>query len=405
MKRVVHAACPHDCPDACGTLITVEDGRATRIQGDPAHPVTQGFLCAKVAKYLDRVYSPDRVLYPMRRVAPKGVGGAEAFRRISWDEALNEIVARLKQISAEFGTGGRSALLLRRQPGSAERRLDGHAVLPSYGRIAVTTDHLRHHGRRRHRVDLRAQGWHRAGTVPPLEVHHRVGREHSRQQCAPVAVCRGGAAQWREAGGDRSLPHAHGKGCRLAHSDQSGHRRCAGDGADAHHRARRPARSRITSRATPRASTSCRSGCRSTRRSRFRSGRDIRKTTLNVLAREYATSRPAVIRVNYGIQRTPERWRGVRAVCMLPVITGSWKEVGGGLQLSLSGGFGLNQSALERTDLMLNSPLGRVGAQHQHGGAGQGANRGQRSSGEGTVCLQLAIRRRCAPSTILWCAG
>ncbi len=72
MKKVVHAACPHDCPDACGVLITVEDGRATKIQGDPAHPVTRGFLCAKVAKYLDRVYSPDRVLYPMRRVGPKG---------------------------------------------------------------------------------------------------------------------------------------------------------------------------------------------------------------------------------------------------------------------------------------------------------------------------------------------
>src|SRR6266849_4608083 len=72
MHRVVHASCPHDCPDACGVLITIEDGRATKIQGDPEHPVTRGFLCAKVAKYLDRVYSPERVLYPMRRVRPKG---------------------------------------------------------------------------------------------------------------------------------------------------------------------------------------------------------------------------------------------------------------------------------------------------------------------------------------------
>src|SRR5207245_6925257 len=72
MKKVIHAACPHDCPDACGVLITVEDGRATKIQGDPGHPVTRGFLCAKVAKYLDRVYSPDRVLYPMRRSAANG---------------------------------------------------------------------------------------------------------------------------------------------------------------------------------------------------------------------------------------------------------------------------------------------------------------------------------------------
>ena len=98
MKNVVHAACPHDCPDACGVLITVEDGRATKIQGDPDHAVTRGFLCAKVAKYLDRVYSPGRVLYPMRRVAPKGAGSKDAadFQRISWDAALHEIADRLR---------------------------------------------------------------------------------------------------------------------------------------------------------------------------------------------------------------------------------------------------------------------------------------------------------------------
>ena len=94
MRKTVHAACPHDCPDACGVLITVEDGRATRIQGDPNHPVTRGFLCAKVAKYLDRVYSPDRVLYPMRRKGPKGrrPGPADHWERISWDAALDQIV-------------------------------------------------------------------------------------------------------------------------------------------------------------------------------------------------------------------------------------------------------------------------------------------------------------------------
>ena len=89
MKSTVHAACPHDCPDACGVLITIEDGRATHLEGDPSHPVTRGFLCAKVTKYLDRVYSPDRVLYPMRRKAgaAKGPGSAgtsagDAFQRI-----------------------------------------------------------------------------------------------------------------------------------------------------------------------------------------------------------------------------------------------------------------------------------------------------------------------------------
>src|SRR4030081_3274587 len=115
MKQVVHAACPHDCPDACGVLISVQNGRATKIQGDPEHPVTRGFLCAKVAKYLDRVYSPDRVLYTMRRVKPKGadhpregragapVAPPAAFERISWDEALDEIAHRLRRIAAEYG--------------------------------------------------------------------------------------------------------------------------------------------------------------------------------------------------------------------------------------------------------------------------------------------------------------
>src|SRR3974390_3358451 len=112
MKRVVHAACPHDCPDACGVLITVENGRATRIQGDMEHPVTRGFLCAKVAKYLDRVYSPDRVLYPMKRVGAKGLGQPAAsptsapnsWQRISWDEALDEITSRFRALSREFGS-------------------------------------------------------------------------------------------------------------------------------------------------------------------------------------------------------------------------------------------------------------------------------------------------------------
>src|SRR5215470_10165632 len=109
--RVVHAVCSHDCPDSCGVLVTVDEltGRAVKIQGDPSHPVTRGFLCGKVAKYLDRVYSPDRLLYPMRR--RKGVAKgplehgreSEAFERISWDEALDEIAARLKAIAEEHG--------------------------------------------------------------------------------------------------------------------------------------------------------------------------------------------------------------------------------------------------------------------------------------------------------------
>src|SRR5579864_5920325 len=110
MPKIVHAACSHDCPDSCGVLITIDDlGRATRLRGDPTHPVTRGFLCAKVAKYLDRVYSPNRLLYPMRRIAAKGRGVRTAadvphiFERLTWDEAFDEIAARFRRISDKFG--------------------------------------------------------------------------------------------------------------------------------------------------------------------------------------------------------------------------------------------------------------------------------------------------------------
>ena len=86
--RVVHTVCSHDCPDSCGVLVTVNaEGRAVKLQGDPSHPVTQGFLCGKVAKYLDRVYAPDRVIYPLRRKPGAGKGPLsrgrehEAFER------------------------------------------------------------------------------------------------------------------------------------------------------------------------------------------------------------------------------------------------------------------------------------------------------------------------------------
>lgn len=93
----VRATCPHDCPDTCALLVTVEDGVATEVRGDPAHPTTAGVLCTKVSRYVERTYSPDRVLYPMRRVGNKGEG---KFERISWDAALDEIAARLKPIAA-----------------------------------------------------------------------------------------------------------------------------------------------------------------------------------------------------------------------------------------------------------------------------------------------------------------
>jgi len=93
----VRATCPHDCPDTCALLITVEDGVATEVKGDPDHPTTAGVLCTKVARYTERTYHAERLLYPMRRVGAKGEG---KFERISWDQAIAEIATRLGSIAA-----------------------------------------------------------------------------------------------------------------------------------------------------------------------------------------------------------------------------------------------------------------------------------------------------------------
>jgi anaerobic selenocysteine-containing dehydrogenase len=96
----VYGACPHDCPDTCGVITEVENGRAVDFYADPDHPVTQGWLCAKVRPYLDHVYHPDRLQYPLRRVGAKGGG---QWRRISWEEALAEIGQRWREIIADYG--------------------------------------------------------------------------------------------------------------------------------------------------------------------------------------------------------------------------------------------------------------------------------------------------------------
>jgi anaerobic selenocysteine-containing dehydrogenase len=99
-RTTVVGACPHDCPDTCSILTTVEDGKAIAVRGNPDHPFTRGRLCVKVNNYEERVYSDKRVLYPLKRVGPKG---SRQFQRISWDEAIETIATRWKAIIAEHG--------------------------------------------------------------------------------------------------------------------------------------------------------------------------------------------------------------------------------------------------------------------------------------------------------------
>ncbi len=358
MKQVVHAACPHDCPDACAVLITVDDGRATRIQGDPEHPVTRGFLCAKVAKYLDRVYSPDRVLYPMRRRAPKGTHGEGAFQRISWDEALDEIASRLGRISAEHGPeavlpysyGGNIGVL---GNASMDRRFfhrlgasqlhrsicsqtGGDAIISIYGRkIGTEPEQFRH--------SKYIIAW--AANIHGNNVHLWPFIDEARRNGAKLVVIdpyrtrTAGLADWHIAinpGTDVALA----LGLMHVIVRDGLHDR---DYIDRYAEGFDELEKRLPEY-TP---------------ERVAQWTGVSRDDIERLAREYATTRPAAIRLNYGIQRSQNGGAAVRSVCMLPVITGSWKEVGGGLQLSTSGGFGLDRVAMERPDLMLKSPLGR----------------------------------------------
>jgi len=362
LKKVVHAACPHDCPDACGVLITVENGRATKIQGDPAHPVTRGFLCAKVAKYLDRVYSPDRVLYPMRRISGKGLSDksvrpAQAFKRVTWDEALDEIAEKFKSIAAEFGS---------------------ESILPySYGGTLGKLNNASMDRRFFHRLgasQLARNICSEAGATGVKSVYGvNMGTEpeqfaHSKYIIAWAANIHGNNVHlWP------FIEEARRKGAKFVVIDPYRTRTAAcadwhipiNPGTDAalalgmmhmiinenlhdtdyvakHTEGFEELRKKVQE--YPPEKVAQWTGL---------TAADVRK-----LAREYATATPAVIRMNYGVQRSENGGTAARVIAMLPCITGSWKEVGGGFWLSTSGAYGLNTDTLERSDLMQKS-LGR----------------------------------------------
>jgi anaerobic selenocysteine-containing dehydrogenase len=370
MKRVVHAACPHDCPDACGVLITIEDGRATRIQGDPEHPVTRGFLCAKVAKYLDRVYSPDRVLYPMRRVRAKGAASLRngqaglpaaslqsSFERISWDEALDEISRRFRQLVAEYGPesilpysyGGTLGAL---NGGSMDRRFfhrlgasqlersicssAGEEGLKSVIGIKLGTEPEQF----AHSRYIIAWG----SNIHGNNVHLWPFIEEARRGGAKLVVIDPYRTRTAKCA-DWYLPINPGTDAALSLGLM--HVIIHENLFDADYVSRYTVGfDELKARAEqyPPEKVAHWTGI---------SAGDIIK-----LAREYATQRPSVIRVNYGIQRSDRGGMSMRAVTMLPCLIGSWKEVGGGLQLSTSEAFGLNSDALKMPELMLKA-LGR----------------------------------------------
>ena len=376
--KIVHTVCSHDCPDSCGVLVTVDEttGRAVKMQGDPSHPVTRGFLCGKVAKYLDRVYSPDRLLYPMRRKAgvPKGPAGygsvrgreAEAFERISWDEALDQVAARLTRIAAEFGPESvlpysYAGTIGQLGYGSMDRRffhrlgasqLDrticstagGMALKSVYGvRLGTTPQDFANAGL------IIAWG----ANVHGNNVHLWPFIEEARRKGAKLVVI--DPYRTRTAAlADEHLAINPGTDTALALGmmhvilsmgleDREYVARCTTGFDELKAYVLRPEHSP----------------------EKVAASTGISPQAIVRLARTYATSGrvgtkgPAAIRLNYGIQRSENGGTAVRAVSMLPLLTGAWKYKGGGLQLSTSGAFPFNEDALRMPELMKLSPLGR----------------------------------------------
>jgi anaerobic selenocysteine-containing dehydrogenase len=355
MKNVVHAACPHDCPDACGVLITVEGGRASKIQGDPAHPITRGFLCAKVAKYLDRVYSPDRVLYPMRRVRAKGTEpdapSAQAFERITWDEALDQISARFRDIIAESG----SEAILPYSYGGTLGALNGACMDRRFFHRMGASQLERNICSAAGEAGLKSVIGAKWGTEPEQF-------SHSRYIIAWASNIHGNNVHlWP------FISEARRNGAKLVVIDPYRTRTAAcadwylpiHPGTDAalalgmmHVIIRESLHDAAYVENYTLGFAELKRKVEEYPPERVAQWTGISAPDIIKLAREYATSRPAVIRVNYGVQRAENGGTAMRVITMLPCITGSWQDVGGGLQLSTSGAFELNSDALKRTDLI-----------------------------------------------------
>ena len=371
--RVVHAVCSHDCPDSCGVLVTVDDltGRAVKVSGDPTHPVTQGFLCGKVAKYLERVYSPDRVLYPLRRRAGVVKGSLpqhremEAFERISWDEALNEIAERFTRISRDYGPESilpysYAGTIGQLGYGSMDRRFfhrlgatqlerticstaGGAALTSVYGiKLGTPTEDFARAGL------IIAWG----ANVHGNNIHLWPFIEQARHDGARLVVI--DPYRTRTAAlADEHLAIRPGTDTALALSlmhvifsqgleDRDYIERCTTGFVELREHALKPQHSPEQVAAVT----------------------GLSADAIIRLARQFAAAgrdgkRPAAIRLNYGIQRGEYGGTAARAVAMLPLLTGSWQHCGGGLQLSTSGAFPFNSTSLQMPELMQASSLGR----------------------------------------------
>ena len=354
METVVRAACPHDCPDTCALLVTVEDGVAVKVQGDPGHPFTDGSLCTKVSHYTERTYAPDRLLHPLRRVGPKGRG---EFERISWDAALDEIAARLKALAAEdpqtilpLSYAGTMGML---QYMSMDRRFFNRlgasqlerTLCSSAGKAGIKATLGGSYGMDpEHYPDAkliliwgsnpitsnlhfwtRAQEAKRRGAkLVAIDPYRSLTAEKCSQHVALLPGTDGALAL--------GMMHVLVKE-NLIDRDYIAKYTLGFDKLQ-----------EVLPNYTPEwAAQTC----------------GLTVDEVVGLARDYGRTRPAAIRLNYGMQRHAGGGMAARTIACLPALTGAWRDPAGGILLTTADNYHFDHAALERPDL-LPTPRPRV---------------------------------------------
>jgi anaerobic selenocysteine-containing dehydrogenase len=329
-------------------LVTVEDGRATRVAGDPEHPFTRGFLCAKVNRYIERTYHHDRLRTPLRRAGPKGSG---RFEPISWNDALGEIADRLHAIAESsdgpqailpYSYAGTMGLL---QGSSMDRRffheLGASRLDRTICSMAGTVGMRMTVGAN---IGADAEGMPQSDLVLLWGTNTLTANPHlwpfvlaARERGAPI-ICIDPIRTRTAAQCDEWIPIRPGTDGALALGMM--HVLFAGgfedrDYLEQHTLGHEALRERAAEWTLERTA----------------SVTGLREETIVSLGVRYGSANAAFIRVNYGLQRHAGGGMAVRNIACLPAITGHWRRAGGGVQLSTSANFTINRAVLERPDL------------------------------------------------------
>ena len=346
-NAVVRGLCPHDCPDTCALLTTVENGRAVKVQGNPDHKHTQGVLCTKVSRYTERTYSPERLMFPLKRSGPKGSG---QFVRVSWEEAIADIAAKLKLVAADqaeailpysyAGTMGwvqgeamASRFFHKLGASLLDRTICASAggeglVYTLGGKFGMQTEFFSESNLiviwGSNSISSNVHFWRRAQEAKRhgaklicIDPRHSETAEkcHVHLPIKPGTDAALALAIMRELVVNNWLDADYIEQYTL--------------GWDA-------LRERAMTWTLERAAEVC----------------GIEPEQIRALAKDWGTTPKAAIRLNYGMQRVKGGANAVRAIACLPALTGAWRDRAGGLLLSSSSNFQVNKQDLHRPDLL-----------------------------------------------------